>query len=239
MLSFAAAMFGMFFFLTLFVQNVWGYSPLKAGFAFVPVTVAIGLTAQIASRLLPAWGPKRLMVIGAVLAAVGLVWLARIEPGGGYVTDLLIPMVLFGLGMGFIFVPITIVALSGVDHHESGAASGMLNATQMVGGSLGLAILVTVFGTASKNEATEQVKAFTANASPEELAQFQQTHTLPPPYASEVLASGVSAAFRVAAILAVAALIVTLFGISSKVAPNPPDAGDGVDVEPQVGAGTA
>jgi EmrB/QacA subfamily drug resistance transporter len=239
MLSFAAAMFGMFFFLTLFVQNVWGYSPLKAGLAFLPVTVAIGLTAQIASRLLPAWGPKLLLVIGGLLAAVGLVWLARIEPNGGYVTDLLIPIVLFGLGMGFIFVPITIVALSGVDHHESGAASGMLNVTQMVGGSLGLAILVTVFGTASKNEATEQVKAFMANASPEELAQFQQTHTLPAAYASEVLASGVSAAFRVAAILAVAALIVTLFGISSKVAPNRPDAGDGVDVEPQVRAGTA
>jgi EmrB/QacA subfamily drug resistance transporter len=237
MLSFAAAMFGMFFFLTLFVQNVWGYSPLKAGFAFLPVTVAIGVTAQMASRLLPSVGPKRLMVIGSVLAALGLILLARISPDSGYPTGLLIPMVLFGLGMGFIFVPITIVALSGVANHESGAASGMLNVTQMVGGSLGLAILVTVFGTASKNEATEQVKAFMANATPQELAQFQQTQTLPEPYASQILAHGVSAAFRLAAVLAVVALIVAVVAISSKTGPaGGSEVVGGTDVEPDVKA---
>jgi EmrB/QacA subfamily drug resistance transporter len=216
MLTFAAAMFGMFFFLTLFVQNVLGYSPLRAGFAFLPVTVAIGVTAQIASRLLPTVGPKRLMTIGGALAAVGLILLSRISPDSGYVGGLLIPIVLFGLGMGFVFVPVTIVALSGVDNHESGAASGLLNAMQMVGGSLGLAILVTVFGTASRNEAADQVKAFLAAATPAQRAQFAQTRTLPEPYASQVLAHGVSAAFRLAAILAVVALIVTVVAVRAK-----------------------
>jgi EmrB/QacA subfamily drug resistance transporter len=216
MLTFAAAMFGMFFFLTLFVQNVLGYSPLRAGLAFLPVTVAIGLTAQIASRLLPTVGPKRLMIVGGALAAAGLILLSRISPDSSYVGGLLIPIVLFGLGMGFIFVPITIVALSGVDNRESGAASGMLNAMQMVGGSLGLAILVTVFGTASRNEATQQIKAFLATASPQQAAQFQQTHQLPEPYASQILAHGVSAAFRIAAVLAVAALLVIVFAIRAK-----------------------
>ncbi|HEY3009268.1 MAG TPA: MFS transporter [Micromonosporaceae bacterium] len=216
MLTFAAAMFGMFFFLTLFVQNVLGYSPLRAGLAFLPVTVAIGVTAQIASRLLPSVGPKRLMIIGGVLAAVGLILLSRISPDSSYVGGLLIPIVLFGLGMGFIFVPITIVALSGVDNHESGAASGMLNAMQMVGGSLGLATLVTVFGTASRNEATQQVKAFLATATPQQAAQFQQTHRLPEPYASQILAHGVSAAFRLAAVLAVVALVVIVVAVRAK-----------------------
>jgi EmrB/QacA subfamily drug resistance transporter len=216
MLIFAAAMFGMFFFLTIFVQNVFGYSPLRTGFAFLPITAAIALTAQIASQVLPKTGPKLLLIIGAALSAVGLILLARITGASSYVTGLLIPMLLFGLGMGFIFVPVTIVALSGVDNQESGAASGMLNATQQVGGSLGLAVLVTVFGTASRNEAGVQVKSFLATASPEQVALFQKTGRLPEPFANQVLAHGVSAAFRLAALLAIAALVVTVVGVTSK-----------------------
>jgi hypothetical protein len=216
MLLFAAAMFGMFFFLTLFVQNIFGYSPLKAGFAFVPITFAIALTAQIASRRLPATGPRVLMLIGGVLAAIGLIMLARISADSAYLTGLLIPMLLFGAGMGFIFVPVTIVALSGVDSHESGAASGMLNATQQVGGSLGLAILVTAFGTASRHEAKQQVSEFLTTASPQQLAQFKQTGQLPEPYASAVLAHGISSAFRLAAIFAVIAVIVIAVVIRGK-----------------------
>ncbi|WP_412540809.1 MFS transporter [Longispora sp. K20-0274] len=208
MLIMAAAMFGMFFFLTLFVQNVLGYSPLRAGFAFVPVTVAIGVTAQLASRIIPRTGPKILLVIGGILAASGLIWLAQISESSKYVTGLLLPMCIFGLGMGFIFVPVTIVALARVANKDSGAASGMLNAMQMVGGSLGLSVLVTVFGTASRNEAAVQVKRFLASATPDQLAVFQQTKQLPPPFSSHVLAHGISSAFVLAAILAVGALIV-------------------------------
>jgi EmrB/QacA subfamily drug resistance transporter len=216
MLIFAAAMFGMFFFLTIFVQNVLGYSPLRAGFAFLPVTVAIGLTAQMASRLLPRTGAKILLTIGAILAAAGLILLSRITADSQYVGGLLIPILLFGLGMGFVFVPVTIVSLSGVPNHESGAASGMLNATQQVGGSLGLAILVTSFGTASRNAAKEQVKAMFAAGNQAALAQFQKTGRLPEPYASHVLAQGISSSFKLAAIFAVIALLVTVLVISNK-----------------------
>lgn len=218
MLILAAAMFGMFFFLTLFVQNVLDYSPLKAGFAFVPVTIAIALTAGIASKMLPTVGPKRFMIAGGILAAVGLGWLAQIEESSGYLDGLLLPMLLFGLGMGFIFVPITVVALTGVAHYESGAGSSLLNVMQMVGGSLGLSILVTVFGTASRNEFEKQFPQFVATAHPtdQQLAQVQQTGQLPDPWGSHVLAHGISSAFQLAAVLAVIALIVTIVTIRAK-----------------------
>jgi MFS family permease len=147
MLSLAAALFGMFFFLTLFVQDVLGYSPLRAGFAFLPVTAAIISSSQFAARTLPRLGPKRLMATGALLGTIGLAWLSQISVTSDYLTGILGPMLVFGLGMGLLFVPLTIVAVSGVEPHEAGAASSLLNVMQQVGGSLGLSILVTAFGT--------------------------------------------------------------------------------------------
>ena len=231
MLLFAAAMFGMFFFLTQFVQNVLDYSPLKAGFAFLPITVAIAASAGTAAKLLPKYGPKLFMVIGGVLAAIGLIWNAQISETSSYVTGILLPMVIFGLGMGFVFMPVTVLALSGVQNQESGAASGLLNVMQMVGGSIGLAVLTTVFGTALRNELTNQLPAIQANSTPEQLAQFGQTHIPPPPFDDLILAHGISRAFQLAAVLALLALIVTVFAIRAK----PSD----VDVSALPGAGTA
>jgi EmrB/QacA subfamily drug resistance transporter len=210
MLALAAAMFGQFFFLTLFVQNVLGYSPLRAGLAFLPITGAIVLTSQFAARSLPRIGPKRLMTGGALLAVAGLAWLTQVSVTSGYLDGILGPMLLFGLGMGLLFVPLTVVAVSGVAPHEAGAASSLLNVTQQVGGSLGLSILVTVFGTASRNEATNQVGQFLANASSQLRAQFQQTGQLPARYAHQVLAHGISTAFQLAALFAVLALAVAM-----------------------------
>ncbi|MBA3490294.1 MAG: MFS transporter [Longispora sp.] len=215
MLLLAAAMFGMFFFLTLFVQNVLGYSPLKAGFAFLPVTFAIALTAGITSVLLPRYGPKPFIAIGAALAAIGLGWLSTISPDSKYIDGLLAPTVIFGLGMGFVFVAITIIALSGTERDDSGAASGVFNAMQQVGGTLGLAILVTVFGTASRNEAKNQVESFLATATPQEAARFQQTQELPPSFAGQVLAEGISTALLMAVAFAVVALAVAVFVIKN------------------------
>jgi len=208
MLALAAAMFGMFFFLTLFVQGVLGYSPLRAGFAFLPITAAIIVTSQFAARSLPRLGPKRLMTSGAALALVGLAWQTQVSVGSGYVDGILGPMLLFGLGMGLLFVPLTIVAVSGVAPHESGAASSLLNVMQQVGGSLGLSILVTVFGTASRNEAGNQVARFLADATPQLRAQFQQTGRLPAAYADQVLAHGISTAFQLSVVFAALALAV-------------------------------
>jgi EmrB/QacA subfamily drug resistance transporter len=208
MLALAAAMFGQFFFLTLFVQDVLGYSPLRAGIAFLPITAAIVLTSQFAARSLPSIGPKRLMTGGALLAVAGLAWLSQVSVSSGYVDGILGPMLLF--------VPLTIVAVSGVEPHDAGAASSLLNVTQQVGGSLGLSILVTVFGSASRNEATSQVAQFLATAPPELQAVFQRTGQLPAPYADQVLAHGISTSFELAVVFALLALVVSMVVIRTR-----------------------
>ncbi|MFF1459530.1 MFS transporter [Streptomyces sp. NPDC058330] len=211
MLSLAAAMFGMFFFLTLFVQNVLDFSPLRAGLAFLPVSVVIAVSAGFASRLLPRWGPKPFMVTGALLVAGGLAWLSRTDVHSSYAGSILGPVLVFGTGMGMQFVSLTLMAVSGVAPREAGAASGVLNATQQVGGSLGLSILVTVFGTASRNEATDQIPRFLSEATPAQQLRFRRTGQLPPPWSDQVLASGVSTAFVVSVVFAVVAALVALF----------------------------
>ncbi|WP_031081236.1 MFS transporter [Streptomyces sp. NRRL WC-3549] len=211
MLCLAAAMFGMFFFLTLFVQNVLGFSPLRAGLAFLPVSVLVAVSAGFASRLLPRWGPKPFMVTGAILVAGGLAWLSRADAHSTYAGSILGPILVFGTGMGMQFVSLTLMAVSGVVPREAGAASGLLNASQQVGGSLGLSILVTVFGTASRNEATDQIPRFLSQATPAQQLAFRRTRQLPHPWSDHVLASGVSTAFVVAVVFAIVAALVALF----------------------------
>lgn len=213
MLSLAAAMFGMFFFMVLFVQNVLDYTPIAAGLAFLPVTAAIVAGAGLSTRLLPVFGPKPFLVAGTVLTGAGMGWLTAIGPGRGYVDGVLGPMLLFGLGMGLNFVTLTLTAVSGVAQHEAGAASGLLNATQQVGGALGLSILVTVFGSASRDAAQARIPDFLAQASPEQKAAFARTHELPPPWSNEVLARGISSAFVAALALVALALATAVFVI--------------------------
>ncbi len=234
MLAVVAALFGMLFFLTLFVQEVLGYSPITAGLAFLPVSGVIIVASQVVARLLPRVGPKRFMVAGSLLATVGLAWLSRISVSSGYLDGLLGPMLLFGLGLGFLFVPLTLMAVSGVSREETGAASGLLNAMQQVGGSLGLSILVTVFGTASRNEAKDQVARFLATATPATRAQFQRTGQLPPQDAARILAHGISTAFEFAALFALAALIVSVVVIRAR----PSEPPEGTVTQPRVDTAT-
>ncbi|MCX3290815.1 MFS transporter [Streptomyces sp. NEAU-H22] len=206
MLSLAAAMFGMFFYIVLFVQNVLGYSPIQAGLAFLPVTVVIALGAGLSQRFLPVLGPKPFMLVGSALAMTGLAWQALISSDSSYVGGVLGPMLVFGFGMGLNFVTLTLTAVSGVASHEAGAASGLLNTTQQVGGSLGLSILTTVFGSATRDEAEKQLPRFMAEATAEQKAEFARTQQLPAPWGHEVLAQGISTAFIPAAAMAVLAL---------------------------------
>ncbi|WP_405868763.1 MULTISPECIES: MFS transporter [unclassified Streptomyces] len=206
MLSLAAAMFGMFFYIVLFVQNVLGYSPIQAGLAFLPVTVVIALGAGLSQRFLPVLGPKPFMLTGSALAVIGLAWQTLISSDSSYAGGVLGPMLVFGFGMGLNFVTLTVTAVSGVAQHEAGAASGLLNATQQVGGSLGLSILTTVFGSASKDEAKKQLPKFLTNGSAEQKAEFAKTHQLPGTWGHEVLAQGISMGFVAAAAMAVLAL---------------------------------
>lgn len=207
MLSMAAAMLGMFFFIVLFVQNVLAYSPIESGLAFLPVAVAIAAGAGLSQRFLPVLGPKPFMVTGSALTGAGLGWLTLISSDSSYLSGVLGPMLLFGFGMGLNFVTLTLTAVSGVAQHEAGAASSLLNASQQVGGSLGLSILVTVFGTASRNEAEKQVPRFLAKASPGQKAEFARTRELPGSWGHQVLAQGISTAFIAAVAMAALALL--------------------------------
>ncbi|MEV7413753.1 MFS transporter [Streptomyces sp. NPDC089919] len=213
MLFLACAIFGMFFFLTLFVQNVLDFSPLRAGLAFLPISAVIAVGAGFTSQLLPRFGPKPFMVAGALFSAAGLAWLTLTDIHSTYLGSILGPMLVFGLGMGLQFVSLTLMALSRVPDRESGAASGLLNAMQQVGGSLGLSILVTVFGTASRNEAREVVPQFMVQSGPAEKLFFRRTGQLPDPWGDQVLTYGVTRSFIAAAAFAILGALVAFFVI--------------------------
>jgi EmrB/QacA subfamily drug resistance transporter len=140
----ASGLFGMFFFASLYVQEILGYSPLKAGLAFLPVTGGIVVGAGIAQQLIRRAGVRNVSVVGIGLATVGLVLLAGVPVHGTYAGDLLPGLVTMSIGMGLTFVPITLMATGGVADNDAGLASGLFNTAQQVGGSLGLAILSTL-----------------------------------------------------------------------------------------------
>jgi EmrB/QacA subfamily drug resistance transporter len=139
-----SGMFSMFFFASLYVQELLGYSPLKAGLAFLPVTAGIMIGAGIAQAAIRRFGPRPVPVVGLLLATFGMVWLTALPVHGSYVSDLLAGLFPMSLGMGLTFVPVTLLATAGVPAEDSGLASGLLNTSQQVGGALGLAILSTL-----------------------------------------------------------------------------------------------
>ena len=150
-----AGMMGMFFFLTQFLRGVLGYSDLTTGFAFVPLTAVVFISSQLSARVLvDRFGPHRLMIIGITLSTSGMLWLTQLGEHSGYVS-LIGPLLVFGTGNGLAFVPLTTAALDGVEPRDAGAASGLVNVMQQLGGALGLAVLVTVFGSASKSAAAD------------------------------------------------------------------------------------
>jgi EmrB/QacA subfamily drug resistance transporter len=146
-----AGAMGAFFFLTQYLQDVLGLSPIRAGLAFLPLTAMLFVASQAASRgLLERFGERPVMVVGASLTLLSLLWLTRLDAGSGY-ADVLLSLVVLGLGNGLAFVPLTSSALHGVRPEEAGAASGLVNVAQQLGSALGLAGLVTVSGHASRS----------------------------------------------------------------------------------------
>jgi EmrB/QacA subfamily drug resistance transporter len=139
-----SAMFGMFYFASLYVQQILGYSPLKAGLAFLPVTAGIMIGAGAAQQLIKRFGVRNVAAAGTTLAALGLLVLTQLPVHGSYVGNLLTGLLPLSIGMGLVFVPITLMATSGVSGDDAGLASGLFNTAQQVGGSLGLAILSTL-----------------------------------------------------------------------------------------------
>jgi predicted MFS family arabinose efflux permease len=140
----ACGLFAMFFFNTLYLQRVLGYSPLEAGLAFLPFTAGIIVGAGLSQRLLPALGAREVPLIGLALAVAGLLLFLRLTPDGTYLVDLLPGIMLTSIGMGLTFVPVTLIATSGIPVGDAGLASGLFNTSQQIGGALGLAVLSTI-----------------------------------------------------------------------------------------------
>ncbi len=149
-LMIGAAVFAMWFFLSLYLQQVLGYSPLRAGLAFLPMTLCIVACSTLASRVVTRVGPKPMLVAGMTMQAIGLLLLTHISPNGSYLGDVLVPSLLIATGIGFSFVPVTIAGVAGVASEEAGLASGLVNTSRFVGGAIGLAILAA-FATARTN----------------------------------------------------------------------------------------
>ena len=144
MIATGAAIIGLFYFLSLYMQKVLGYSAIKAGTSQLPLAAGIVLAAGLAAPLVARLGLRQVLIGGLALFAGGLVWFAQLPVHGSYLADLLGPSLLIALGLGFAFVPITILAETGVHDREYGLASGLLNTSQQVGGALGLAVLTTI-----------------------------------------------------------------------------------------------
>jgi EmrB/QacA subfamily drug resistance transporter len=213
-LCIGTALFGMFFFLTLFVQNVWGYSALKTGVSYLPMVATIMVASAAASQLVNRIGARPLMIAGSVLGTGGMFWLSRVTEHSTYAGGLLGPMMLTATGMGLLFVPISLVSLTKVGNHDMGVASSLLNVGQQVGGALGLAVLGTVAWSAVANSIHSQAaaaaaaaKTATVHVSAAQAAALQKAAT------NHALAHGFSQGYIVSAGIMLVALIITLAAI--------------------------
>jgi EmrB/QacA subfamily drug resistance transporter len=193
MLLLTGSMLSMFFFGTQVLQEILDFSALRAGLAFLPLSLGILVSASRASKLLPRFGPKPLMLVGSALSVGAMAWLAQVSVSSSYLSVVFGPLLMFGAGLGLLFVPLSVSLVAGVAPEQSGAAASMMVTTQQVGGSLGLAVLVTVFGSAGRHARGDAP----AGLAPPELAKY-------------VLAHGVAEAFTVGAIFVAVIFLVVL-----------------------------
>jgi len=159
MLLAASGMFAMFFFNTLYIQRVLGYGPLEAGLAFLPFTAGIMVSAGLASQFAPRVGVRPVAAAGMIVTALGMLLLARLPVDGSYAVDVLPALILSSLGMGAVFMPLTLVATTGLADEDQGLASGLFNTSQQIGGALGLAILSTLAASATSRAASTESDA--------------------------------------------------------------------------------
>jgi EmrB/QacA subfamily drug resistance transporter len=139
-----SSIFSMFFFLSLYMQEVLGYSALRTGFAYLLVSITIIVSAAVSQMVVTRIGPRRVLALGMTLLTMGLLWFTQVSVHGSYMIDLAPGFILAGIGLGFSFVPDTIAALSGVEERDAGVSSGLINTSQQIGGAIGVAALVTV-----------------------------------------------------------------------------------------------
>jgi EmrB/QacA subfamily drug resistance transporter len=187
---FVGAMFGMFFFVTQYLQGVRGYSPIEAGVAFLPLTLVMFSMVLVVPRLVQRLGNTRLLAAGVTTSTIAMAWLSQLSPGTTYLTGIALPMVLLGIGGGAAFTPLTSAGVAGVAAEDAGAASGLVNVAHQLGGSLGVGMLVTVF----------------ASATPKPPERSLSTASVP----VDGLAHAISASLTAGAIMLALALVVVL-----------------------------
>jgi EmrB/QacA subfamily drug resistance transporter len=192
MLLVSSAMFGVFFFLTQFLQIVHGFSPLRSGLAFLPMTTGILIASRLAPRNMARIGARALMTIGASLMVIALLWLSRATVDGSYWLQIFIPFFVIGLGAGSSFMPINMTIMSSLKPEQTGSGAGTLQTYQQVGGAVGLAVLVTIFSTANDNALAEGMPTLVA------------------------MTEGIQRGFLVAASIALLAAIVVWTGVRQK-----------------------
>ena len=208
-LAIGAALSGMLFLLTLFLQNVLGFSPLQAGFAFLPTALGVVVGAGLTSRVIGRVGPRVPMTTGALLAATGMFWLSAVTVHANYFADVLGPLVVLAIGLGMAFVSTSVTAISGVQPNESGLASALLSVGRQLGGSLGIAIMGNIATTVTRNQ----------------LATGPFTHAA----VNRALTTGFSAAFEIAGLIALAGFVTALVAVRHR--QSPAIAGPSVEVE--------
>ena len=192
MLLVASGMFSMFYFASLYIQEILGYGPLKAGFAFLPFTFGIVIGAGAAQSLIQRLGIRIVTASGLTIATIGLALFTQITTHGSYWTEVFGGVSIMSIGMGLTFVPLTLLATTNVAHEDAGLASGIFNTSQQIGGALGLAILSTL--AASRT------------------ASLQASGVARP----EALTSGYHVAFAVGAAFLAAGLVVLMIGIRKR-----------------------
>jgi len=201
MLCIATALFGLFFFLTLFIQNVLGYSAIRAGIGYLPFAVGVVIASALASRLVARIGPRPLILAGAAAVAGGMFWFSRLTEHAGYAGQLLGPMLVTSCGLGLVFVPLSLVALHNVAEQDSGVAASLLNTGQQVGGAIGLAVLGTIVWS---------TVADTLRTTSAAIAAGHRAAPSPAQLAAHALATGFSRGFLTAAGIALLALLIAI-----------------------------
>jgi len=190
------SLISMFFFITLYMQQVLGYGAIEAGLAYLPLALTIIVASGLAAQLITRIGFKPVLAVGMVLIGGALVWFAQVSVSGAFASDILGPSLLAGAGLGFAFVPTTIAAVSGVREQESGLASGLINTSQQIGGAFGLALLATI-----ANSRTDDLMAGAGGD---------------PTAVKEALTAGFQSAFLGGAVIAALGVLLTIVLLPSR-----------------------
>jgi len=215
MLCFGAAMFGMFFFVTIYMQAVWSYSPLRTGLAYLPLSLGMAVLSGVTARLVGFTNPRVLLLIGPAFAAGGMFWMSRLTDHSHYAGGLLGPMTVTTVGFGLTFVPLTLAATSGFRDEEAGIGAGLLNTSQQIGGSIGLGVLGTIAWSRVSSSVKEQLHRMPGRAT------GPHHGPLPAAVRNHALAEGFARGLTIGAAVLAVAFAVSLVAVRM----GPPQAG--------------